>query len=89
MKTSYIITAAAVVAVVAAGTFYFVDVDQTQEAKLPNIDVTVEGGQAPDYEVNTGSIDVGTAERTVTVPKVTTTEKEVTVPTITIEPAKE
>jgi cytochrome bd-type quinol oxidase subunit 1 len=89
MKTSYIITTAAVVVVVAAGAFYFVDVDQTQEAKLPNVDVVVEGGQAPDYEVNTGSVDVGTTERTVTVPEVTLKEKEVTVPTVTIEPAKE
>jgi hypothetical protein len=89
MKTSYAITAAAAAIIVAAGAFYFIDIDQTQEAKLPDVDVSLEGGQAPDYDINTGSVDIGTTKRTVTVPEVTLEEKEVTVPTVEIEPAKE
>ena len=89
MKTSHIITAVAVAVVIGAGAYYFVDIDQTQEAKLPNVDVTVEGGQAPDFDVNTGSIGVGSTEKTVTTPKIILEQEEVTVPTLEIEPATE
>ena len=60
---------------VAAGTIYFVDVDITQEAELPNVDVDVSGGQMPEAEVGTGDIDVGSTE--------------ITVPTIDLESPEE
>jgi hypothetical protein len=50
MSTSKTIAAGvAAIAIVAAGVvaYYMVDIDQTREARLPNVDVTVEGGQAP------------------------------------------
>jgi hypothetical protein len=53
------------------------------------VDISVEGGQAPEYDVTTGSVDIGTTEKTVTVPEVTLEEKEVTVPTLEIQPAQE
>ena len=69
MKTGYII--AGVVAVCAiAFSVYFVDVDQTEEAALPDVDVSVEGGNLPEFEVETGDIETGTAEVEVTVPTI-------------------
>lgn len=47
---------------------YMIDIDQTQEAQLP--DITIESGQAPEFEANVGDIDVGEEKVTVTVPTV-------------------
>lgn len=70
MKTGIVI-AAIVLVLVAVGLFTFVDIDQTREGRLPDVDVSVDDpGQAPGYGVETGDIDVGTQERTVTVPDV-------------------
>ncbi len=70
MKTGTIIAVIAAVALVAFG-IYFVDVDQTEEARLPDVDVSVEGGNAPEFDVDTGEISVG--------------ETQVTVPTLDVE----
>lgn len=59
-----------VVALAIAFGVYMIDIDQTQEAKLPDVDVSVEGGQAPEFDAEVGDIDVGTEEVTVTVPDV-------------------
>jgi hypothetical protein len=77
-------------ALVAIGAFYFVDIDQTQEGRAPDVDVSVEDpGQLPEYDVETGDIDVNTQEKTVTVPDVdvTTEEKTITVPDVDVTPA--
>lgn len=42
------------------------DVDQTEEAELPE----VEGGNMPEFDVETADVDVGTEEVTVDVPTV-------------------
>ena len=89
MKTSSIITLAGVIAVGTIGAAYFLDFDVTQEAKLPNVDVTVEGGQLPKVDVEAGSVEVGTKEVTVQVPEVKMVDKTVTVPTVNVEPATE
>lgn len=47
------------------------DVEQTQEGKLPKVEA--EGGQLPKYDVQTGDVDVGTEEKTITVPDVDVT----------------
>ena len=44
------------------------DVDQTEEGELP--EVSVEGGNMPEYDVETADVDVGTETRTVEVPDV-------------------
>lgn len=48
------------------------DVDQTKEAKLPDVDVDVNasGGQLPEFNVQGPDIKVGTENRTVEVPTV-------------------
>jgi len=80
----------AAVAVVAYGAFYFVDVEQTQEARMPTVEIEVEGGQAPEFDVETGSVDVGTTTETIEVPdvEITTNEREITLPTLEVEPAQ-
>ncbi len=90
MSKPFAVIAAVVAAVlIVAGLFYFVDVDQTREARLPDVDVQVEGGQLPDYDVKTGSVTVGTEEAEVKVPDVDVKmeEKTIKVPTINVEPA--
>jgi hypothetical protein len=51
----------------------FVDINQIRGAKAPAISgnrsgVTAKGGQAPAFEVETGSVEVGTKNTTVKVP---------------------
>lgn len=74
MKPGYIIAAIAAVVVIAFGVF-FIDVDQTEEAALPDVDVDVSGGNMPEFDVETGDVEVGSTE--------------VTVPTIDIESPEE
>jgi hypothetical protein len=50
--------------------------------------VKVEGGQAPTVKADVGSIDVGTENKTVAVPKVDTVDKNVKVPTVAVHKAQ-
>lgn len=63
---------AIVVAAVAIGFgVYMVDIDQTEEASLPDVDVTVEGGNLPEFSAEVGDIETGTEEITMEVPTIT------------------
>jgi hypothetical protein len=42
--------------------------EQTREGRMPDVDV--QGGQMPRYDVDAPDVDVGTKEKTVTVPDV-------------------
>ncbi|HYI39679.1 MAG TPA: hypothetical protein VE053_05095 [Allosphingosinicella sp.] len=46
------------------------DVDQTKNAQLPDVDVNVSGGQAPEFDVTTPEVNVGMENKTVQVPDV-------------------
>ncbi|SIT90287.1 hypothetical protein SAMN05421665_3053 [Yoonia rosea] len=62
---------AVVVAAVAIGFgIYMVDIDQTEEASLPDVDVTVEEGNMPEFSAEVGDIETGTEEITLEVPTV-------------------
>ena len=61
----------ALVALVALGVWTMVDVDVNDTGALP--EVSVEGGQLPDVDVQTGSIDVETEERVIEVPTIEVT----------------
>jgi len=50
------------------------DVEKTEEGKMP--DVEVDGGKMPKYDVDAPDVDVGTKEKTVTVPDVDVTMPE-------------
>lgn len=62
-------------------------VEQTKSAKAPDVDVDVDPGRWPKYEVNWADVDVGTTTRTVTVPKLEwkREETQVQVPYIDIK----
>jgi hypothetical protein len=57
--------------VVAAFAFGLIDIDQTRSVKAPEISVT--GGQAPAFDVDTATIDVGTKKETIEVPTIDVT----------------
>ena len=65
------------------------DVEQTQEAKLPDVDV--QGGQLPNYDVDAPDVRVSSKEKTVTVPDVdmdvNTEKRTVTVPDVDVDRA--
>jgi len=65
-------------------------VRQTQEGKMPDVDVNVKGGQAPKYDVDTAKVEVSTEKRDVNVPKVnvSTEKREVEVPKVNVKPPK-
>ena len=46
------------------------DIDQTEEGALPDVDVSAEGGNLPEFDVETADVDVGTEEATIEVPTV-------------------
>jgi uncharacterized lipoprotein len=46
------------------------DVDQTKNAQLPEVDVNVTGGQAPEFNVTGPEVTVGTENKTIQVPDV-------------------
>jgi hypothetical protein len=85
-----IIVVLAVIAGVATG---FIDINQTRGAKAPEVavshnGVTARGGQAPAFDVETGSVKVGTGDANVAVPKVVLQKggKSVQVPKIEVRP---
>lgn len=61
------IGAVAIAAVAAAG-LYLVDLDQTKEARLPNVDVKITEGQMPAYDVEIADVNVKTKSVDVDVP---------------------
>ena len=60
------------------------NVNQTKEAKLPDVDVSTQGGQAPAFDVDAKEVVVGTTESNVSVHDVDVETKETTVDVPTI-----
>lgn len=62
--------------------------EKTQPGEAPDVDVDVDPGQWPQYKINWADVDVGTREKTVTVPVVRVEQetREVSVPYIDINP---
>ena len=57
--------------VVAAFALGFIDINQTKTTKLPDVKVETSGGQAPEFNVDTADVNVGTKTETIQVPTVT------------------
>jgi hypothetical protein len=72
-----------VIAIIAVATG-FVNLHGTP-GELPK--VAVEGGKAPTVAADVGSVDVGTTNATVDVPKVDTVKKKIEVPTVDVQKA--
>ena len=61
-------------------------VEQTEEAEMPEVDVSVEGGNLPKYNVDTPKVDVTMKEENVPVPTVEVEEKTIEVPEVEVTP---
>jgi hypothetical protein len=73
MRAILFILILAVVALIFAVATGFLDISQTRPAAVPNVDatrggVTASGGQAPAFDIETGSVAVGTRQTNVVVP---------------------
>jgi hypothetical protein len=84
-RSGLILAVILVLAVIAAFAFGLVDINQTKETKLP--EVSVQGGQAPAFDVDTAKVDVGTKNTTIEVPKVKTEKETIEVPSIDVKKA--
>lgn len=96
MRAILLILILAIVAAIAAIATGLVDVSQTHEARVPTIEardgsIRAESGQAPRFEVETGSVGVGTREANVAVPKVEVKrdQAKVAVPTVEVRRPEE
>ena len=74
MRAILLVLILAVVAIIIAIASGFLDINQVRGAKAPDIDatrsgVTATGGQAPAFDVETGSVSVGTRDANVKVPE--------------------
>ena len=93
MRTIFLILIIAVIALIFGVKTGYIDTQQTQEARLPQAGieggkVTVQAGQAPKFDVQTGSVGVGSADANVAVPtiKVQQGSRTVKVPAIVVRP---
>ena len=73
MRAVLLILIIAIVVVIAGVATGFLDINQIRGAKAPQIAATgngvvAKGGQTPAFDVQTGSVKVGTAEKTVRMP---------------------
>ena len=74
MRAVILVLVVLILAVITAIATGFVNINQIRGAKAPEISasrngVTAKGGQAPAFDVETGSVKVGTTKTTVKVPK--------------------
>ncbi|MFP4123449.1 hypothetical protein [Coleofasciculus sp.] len=63
-------------------------VEKEQAGEEPDVDVNVEPGKMPEYEVEGPDVEVGTEEKEITVPEVEVTqeEKTITAPDVDVQP---
>ena len=76
MRAILLVLILAVVAIIIAIASGFLDINQIRGARAPDIDasrngVTASGGQAPAFDVETGTVSVGTRDANVKVPSLT------------------
>ncbi|MEO7365591.1 MAG: hypothetical protein ABIW03_04650 [Sphingomicrobium sp.] len=58
---------------VASLSFTACNVEKTKDGELPDVNVTTNGGQLPEYNVETPTVNVGTENKVVEVPTVEVT----------------
>lgn len=96
MRTILLILTLAAVVLIAAIATGFVDITQTREARAPSVEasggvIRAKEGQAPAFDVQTGSVEVGTREANVAVPniEVKRESKKVKLPVLTVHSPEE
>ena len=90
MRAILLILILAIAALIVAVATGFIDIDQTRGAQAPTVGanengVTAQGGQTPAFDVETGSVSIGTSEANVALPKVTVESQPRTVQVPSIE----
>ena len=90
MRAVFVILILAVVGLIAAIQLGLINVRQTQAAKSPSLSaengvIRAEAGQTPEFDVETGSIGVGTRQANITVPQVEVGKAQTTVNVPTVE----
>ena len=75
MRAILLVLILAVVVVIGAVATGFVNIKQLRGAQAPDIDassngVTASGGQTPSFDIETGSVGVGTRDATIKVPEI-------------------
>ena len=96
MRAILLILIIGVVALIALFATGLIDVSQTRDARAPNLEasdgaIRAQGGQAPAFEVQTGSVEVGTRDANVSVPKIEVKRDQATVevPSVEVRRAEE
>ena len=96
MRAIFLILILAVVALIGAIATGYINVSQTRGARAPQIEagdgsIRATGGQSPAFEVQTGSVEVGSQETNVAVPKIEVKrdKAKVDVPTVEIRSPEE
>ena len=74
MRAVILVLVIVILALIAAISSGYLNISQTRGAQAPEISatrngVTAKGGQAPAFDVETGSVKVGTGDTTVKVPR--------------------
>ena len=93
MRAIFLILIVAVVALIIAVQTGLIDISQTRGASAPVLSanengVTATGGQTPEFDVQTGSVGVGSREANVAVPtvKIEPGNRNVNVPVLEVRP---
>ena len=91
VRTVFLILIVIVLVLIAAIATGFLDISQTREAQVPQISaseqgVTASGGQAPAFDVQTGTVSVGAQPANVTVPVPTVSVNEPAAPAASAPP---
>lgn len=65
------------------------NVDTSGELEAPDVNITTQGGEVPDVQVEAADVDIGTTTETVKLPDVdvTTTEEKIKLPDVEVTPA--
>ncbi len=93
MRALFLILIVLVVALIIAVMTGFLDISQTRSAEAPSVSanengVTTTGGQTPEFDVQTGSVGVGSREANVALPtlKVEPSNRNLNVPVLEVRP---
>ena len=75
MRAILLVLILAVVVIIGAVATGFLDINQVRGARAPDINasgngVTASGGQAPSFDIETGSVGVGTRDAAIKVPQI-------------------
>lgn len=75
----------AVLAMIVAVATGFVDLNSSGQLRAPKVNVSAQGGEVPNLDIDTKEVVVGTTEKTIGVPKVGIEQSKINVPTIGVK----